>query len=65
MLKRKTPVSLFRTTGTVYLIGAITTIILIGFIILFVGRIIEVIAYFSLPDELPTGDIKEKSKMMS
>lgn len=28
-------------------------------------RIIEVIAYFSLPDELPTGDIKEKSEMMS
>jgi len=60
-----TNVSLFRTTGTVYLIGAITTIILIGFVILFVGRIIEVIAYFSLPDELPTGDIKEKSEMMS
>jgi len=52
-----TNVSLFRTTGTVYLIGAITTIILIGFVILFVGRIIEVIAYFSLPDELPKSDI--------
>ncbi len=60
-----TNVSLFRTVGTVYLIGAITTIVLIGFIILFVGRIIEVIAYFSLPDELPKSDIKEKSEMMS
>jgi uncharacterized membrane protein len=37
---------------------------LIGFVILFVGRIIEVIAYFSLPDELPTGNIKEKSEML-
>ena len=64
-IAKHTNVSLFRTTGTVYLIGAITTIILIGFVILFVGRIIEVIAYFSLPDELPTGDIKEKSEMMS
>ena len=59
-IAKHTNVSLFRTTGTVYLIGAITTIILIGFVILFVARIIEVIAYFSLPDELPTGDIKEK-----
>jgi uncharacterized membrane protein len=63
-IAKHTNVSLFRTTGTVYLIGAITTIILIGFVILFVGRIIEVIAYFSLPDELPTGDIKENSEML-
>ena len=64
-IAKHTNVSLFRTTGTVYLIGALTTIILIGFVILFVGRIIEVIAYFSLPDELPTGNIKEKSEMLS
>ena len=57
-----TKVSLFRTTGTVYFVGAITTIILIGFIILFVARIIEIIAYFSLPDNLSTGDKKEKSE---
>jgi uncharacterized membrane protein len=60
-----TNVSLFRTTGTVYLIGAITTIVLVGFVILFVGKIIEVIAYFSLPDDLPKEDIKEKSEMIS
>ena len=59
-IAKYTNVSLFRTTGTVYLIGAITTIILIGFVILFVGRIIEVISYFSLPDELPIDDIKTK-----
>ncbi|MFE3845552.1 DUF996 domain-containing protein [Thermoplasmatota archaeon] len=64
-IAKHTNVSLFRTTGTVYLIGALTTIILIGFVILFVGRIIEVIAYFSLPDELPTDNIKEKSEMLS
>jgi len=55
-IAKHTNVSLFRTTGTVYLIGAITTIILIGYIILIVGRIIEVIAYFSLPDKLPNGE---------
>lgn len=57
-----TKVDLFKTTGTVYFIGAITTIVLIGFLILFIARIIETIAYFSLPDELPTGDKKEKSE---
>jgi uncharacterized membrane protein len=48
-----TKVGLFKTTGTVYFIGAITTIVLIGFLILFIARIIEIIAYFSLPDKLP------------
>jgi uncharacterized membrane protein len=53
-----TKVGLFKTTGTAYFIGAITTIILIGFLILLIARIIEIIAYFSLPDKLPTGDKK-------
>ena len=57
-----TKVGLFKTTGTVYFIGAITTIVLIGFLILVIARIIEIIAYFSLPDELTTGDKKEKSE---
>lgn len=48
-----TKVDLFRTTGTVYFIGAITTIIIVGLLILLIARIIEIIAYFSLPDNLP------------
>ena len=48
-----TKVKLFKTTGTVYFIGAITTIILIGLLIILIARIIEIIAYFSLPDKLP------------
>ena len=48
-----TKVSTFKTTGTVYLIGAITLIILIGIIILFIAKIIEIIAYFSIPEALP------------
>ncbi len=55
-----TKVNLFKTTGTVYFIGAITTIVLIGFLILFIARIIEIIAYFSLPDKLPTGAVTQK-----
>ena len=61
-IAKHTKVDLFRTTGTVYFIGAITTIVLIGFLILLIARIIEIIAYFSLPDELPTGAKKEKSE---
>ncbi|MCK5031494.1 MAG: DUF996 domain-containing protein [Thermoplasmatales archaeon] len=61
-IAKHTKVDLFRTTGTVYFIGAITTIVLIGFLILFIASIIEIIAYFSLPDELPTGAKKEKSE---
>lgn len=61
-IAKHTKVSLFKTTGTVYFIGAITTIVLVGFLILFIGRIIEIIAYFSLPDDLTKGDKKVKSE---
>jgi uncharacterized membrane protein len=54
-IAQHTKVDLFKTTGTVYFIGAITTIIVIGLLILLIARIIEIIAYFSLPDALPTG----------
>jgi uncharacterized membrane protein len=49
-----TKVNTFKTTGTIYFIGAITLIIGIGIIILFVAKIIEIIAYFSIPEKLPT-----------
>ncbi len=57
-----TKVDLFRTTGTVYFIGAITTIIVVGLIIIFIARIIEIIAYFSLPDNLP--EAKKDTKIV-
>ena len=60
-IAKHTKVSLFKTTGTFYFIGAITTIILIGFIILFIARIIEIISYFSLPDKISNDDKIEKS----
>jgi len=52
-IAKHTNVKLFETTGTLYFIGAITSIILIGLLILFIARIVEIIAYFSLPDSLP------------
>jgi len=55
-IAKHTKVGLFKTTGTLYFVGAITTIIVIGFLILFIARIIEIIAYFSLPDKIPNGE---------
>jgi len=55
-IAKHTKVKLFKTTGTLYFFGAITTIIVIGFLILFIASIIEIIAYFSLPDKLSNGE---------
>jgi uncharacterized membrane protein len=49
-----TKVGLFKTTGLVYLIGAFTLIIGIGIIIIFIAKIMEIIAFFTLPDSLTT-----------
>ena len=51
----KTKVSLFKTTGLIYLIGAILTIIGIGIIIMWIAYILMIVAFFSLPDTVPTG----------
>lgn len=47
-----TNVSLFATTGLVYLIGAGLIIIGIGAFVLFIALILQIIAFFSLPDSL-------------
>jgi uncharacterized membrane protein/ribosomal protein L40E len=46
-------VNSFATAGLLYLIGALTAIILVGFLILFIALIFQVIAYFSIPDQFP------------
>lgn len=61
-IAKHTNVNYFETTGTIYLIGSITAIILIGFLILFIARIFEIIAYFSLPDNLPNDETKMNNK---
>lgn len=39
----------FRTVGTIYFIGAILTIIIVGLLLLFIGTIVELIAWATLP----------------
>ena len=48
---KKTNVDAFRTTGKLYFIGALLTIVVVGLIIIFVARIFEIIAYFGLPED--------------
>jgi len=53
-IAKHTDVGLFKTTGTVYFIGAVTAIVLIGFLILIAAKIMEIIAYLKIPDALPS-----------
>lgn len=46
-------VRMFSTAALLYLIGAVLTIILIGFVLVFVAEILLVVAFFSIPDRLP------------
>ena len=54
LIAEKTEVKWFAKAGLLIFIGTITTIILIGFIILIIGLILEIVAFFSLPDKIAT-----------
>ena len=49
----KLSVGMFGTAALLYLIGAILTIILVGFVLIFIAGILQIIAFFSVPDQLP------------
>ena len=49
----KLNVGLFGTAGLLYLIGAATAIIAVGFILIFVADILLAVSFFSMKDELP------------
>jgi len=46
-------VSSFKTAGTLYFVGALLTIVFVGFIVLFIAYIFQIIAFFSI-SEAPT-----------
>jgi uncharacterized membrane protein len=46
-------ISLFSTAALLNLIGSVLTIVLIGFIIMLVADIIEIVAFFSIPEQTP------------
>jgi uncharacterized membrane protein/ribosomal protein L40E len=47
-------VNAFATTGLLYLIGAALTIVLVGFLILLIALVFQVVAYFSIQDRPPS-----------
>ena len=46
----KLNIGMFRTAGTLYFVGAILTIILVGFVIIFIAFILQIVAFFSIND---------------
>ena len=50
-LAQKTGVGLFGTTGLILLIGAVLTIIVVGFLLLWVAMILLTVAFFSIKTE--------------
>jgi len=48
----KLNVSMFKTVATLYWIGALLTIVVIGLLVLFIGNILKIVAYFSIPEEV-------------
>ena len=60
LIAEKTGVKWFATTGLLFFIGTILAIILIGFIVLIVAMILEIVAFFSLPDKLPAVAAKKE-----
>lgn len=49
----KLNVPMFKTTATLYWIGALTSIVIVGFLVLFIGNILKIVAYFNIPEETP------------
>ena len=49
----KLRVDMFRTTGLLFLIGAATLIVFVGFLILFIAAILQVVSFFSISETPP------------
>lgn len=53
LIAEETGVGMFHTVALLYIVGAVLTIVLIGALLLLIAAILEVIAFFSLPDSVP------------
>nr|WP_206204655.1 DUF996 domain-containing protein [Thermococcus sp. MAR1] len=52
MISEETGVGTFHTAALLYIIGAILMIVVIGAFLILIAAILEIIAFFSLPDKL-------------
>lgn len=53
MIASETGVGMFHTVALLYIIGAVLTIVLIGVFLVLIAAILEIVAFFSLPDSVP------------
>jgi len=51
----KLNIGTFRTAGTLYFVGALLTIVLVGFLILFIAYIVQILAFFSIQEPQTSG----------
>jgi len=61
-ISQRLNVSAFATAGLLYLIGAALTIVLVGFLILLIALVFQVVAYFSIQDRPPTRSWSQPSQ---
>ncbi|MEN3047846.1 MAG: DUF996 domain-containing protein [Candidatus Caldarchaeales archaeon] len=52
-INSKLNVPMFSTVGKLYFYGALLSIILVGFILILIAEILQIIAYFSIPESPP------------
>ena len=52
MIAEETGVGTFRTVAKLYIIGAILLVVLIGAFLILIAAILEIVAFFSLPDSI-------------
>lgn len=52
MISEETGVGMFRTVALLYILGAVLTIVLIGGLLILIAAVLEIVAFFSLPDEI-------------
>lgn len=53
MIAEETGVGMFHTVALLYFVGAILMIVMIGMLLILIAAILEIVAFFSLPDEVP------------
>ncbi|WP_372838593.1 DUF996 domain-containing protein [Pyrococcus kukulkanii] len=58
LIAQYTGVDMFKTSGLLYFIGAILIIVFgIGALIMLVAAILEIVAFFSLPEEIGKSEV--------
>jgi len=45
-------IGMFSTAGLLYLLGSVLAIVLVGFLILLIGWVLQAVAFFSIPEQL-------------